>query len=188
MGSDSTVNKFSNETVEDNQGGGLSHSSPRPSCMEEASEFGNGDGLEICGQQPLASSYNATTKEITDAPARVHVDCPGEEQLKMPELTGSTVNGSVDNLHMSSETGHCVTPSKRKRNMEDEGTYSSAVNASKDICTLIADAISPLPSGCTTDASVGTCGVCLKRRRYSFAQNNRVGRVSKRNYIYWPLN
>ncbi|KAM1277260.1 hypothetical protein ACFX13_030385 [Malus domestica] len=164
--SDSTVNKFTKETVEDNhQGGDLSRSSPRPSSMKEASEFGNGDGLEICGQQPLPSSYNAMTKEISDAPARVHVDYPGEEQLKMLELTGSTVNGSVDNLHMSLETGHCVTPSKRKRNMEDEGTYSSSVNASKYVCTLIADAISPLPSGSTTDASVGTCGVCLKRRR-----------------------
>ncbi|KAB2604258.1 hypothetical protein D8674_040421 [Pyrus ussuriensis x Pyrus communis] len=163
--SDSTVNKFSNETVEDNQGGGLSHSSPRPSCMEEASEFGNGDGLEICGQQTLASSYNAMTKEISDAPARVHVYCPGEEQLKMPELIGPTINGSIDDLHMSSKTGHCVTLSKRKRNMKDEGSDSSAVNGSKDVCTLIADAVSSLPSGSTTDAPVGTCGACLKRQR-----------------------
>ncbi|KAM0999812.1 hypothetical protein PS1_006470 [Malus domestica] len=163
--SDSTVNKFPNETVEDNQGGDLSHSSRRPSCMEEASEFGNGDGLEICGQQPLASSYNATTKEVSDAPARVHVYCLGEEHLKMPELIGPTVNGSIDDLHMSLKTGHCVTLSKRKRNMEDEGSDSSAVNGSKDVCTLIADAVSSLPSRSTMDAPVGTCGACLKRQR-----------------------
>ncbi|TQE07274.1 hypothetical protein C1H46_007096 [Malus baccata] len=162
---ESTVNKFPNETVEDNQGGELSHSSPRPSCMEEASEFGNGDGLEICGQQPLASSYNAMKKEISDASARVQVYCLGEEQLKMPELIGPTVNGSIDDLHMSLKTDHCVTLSKRKRNMEDEGSDSSAVNGSKDVCTLIADAVSSLPSRSTMDAPVGTCGACLKRQR-----------------------
>lgn len=113
MGSDSSVNKLTKETWEDNPGVDLSHSSPRPSCLE-ASEFKDGDGLEIHDQRLLSSS-------------------------------------------------------KRKRNVAD-GDSDSPVNASKDVCTLTADAVSSLPSGSTEDVSVEMCGACFKRQRYCYSQ------------------
>ncbi|XP_016651691.1 PREDICTED: helicase protein MOM1-like isoform X3 [Prunus mume] len=188
VGSDSSVNKLTKETWEDNPGVDLSHSSPRPSCLEEASEFKYGDGLEIRDQRPLSSSYNAMMEELNDAPERVHVECSAMEELKMPELTCSTFNERVhvecsateklkmpeltcsmfdERLHdvcIASKIGHRVIPSKRKRNVAD-GDSDSPVNASKDVCTLTADAVSSLPSGSTEDVSVETCGACFKRQR-----------------------
>ncbi|PQQ19204.1 helicase protein MOM1 isoform X1 [Prunus yedoensis var. nudiflora] len=145
VGSDSSVNKLTKETWEDNPGVDLSHSSPRPSCLEEASEFKDGDGLEIRDQRPLSSSYNAMTEELNDAPERVHVECSHD-------------------VCIASKIGHRVIPSKRKRNVAD-GDSDSPVNASKDVCTLTADAVSLLPSGSTEDVSVETCGACFKRQR-----------------------
>ncbi|KAI5322342.1 hypothetical protein L3X38_031414 [Prunus dulcis] len=164
VGSDSNVNKLTKETWEDNPGVDLSHSSPRPSCLEEASKFKDGDGLEIRDQRPLSSSYNAMTEELNDAPKRVHVECSAMEKLKMPELTCSTFNERLHDVFIASEIGHRVIPSKRKRNVAD-GDSDSPVNASKDVCTLTADAVSLLPSGSTEDVSVETCGACFKRQR-----------------------
>ncbi|ONI00774.1 hypothetical protein PRUPE_6G104600 [Prunus persica] len=164
VGSDSSVNKLTKETWEDNPRVDLSHSSPRPSCLEEASEFKDGDGLEIRDQRPLSSSYNAMTEELNDAPKRVHVECSAMEKLKMPELTCSTFNERLHDVYIASEIGHRVIPSKRKRNVAD-GDSDSPVNASKDVCTLTADAVSSLPSGSTEDVSVETCGACFKRQR-----------------------
>ncbi|XP_034218398.1 helicase protein MOM1-like isoform X3 [Prunus dulcis] len=164
VGSDSSVNKLTKETWEDNPGVDLSHSSPRPSCLEEASKFKDGDGLEIRDQRPLSSSYNAMTEELNDAPKRVHVECSAMEKLKMPELTCSTFNERLHDVFIASEIGHRVIPSKRKRNVADWDS-DSPVNASKDVCTLTADAVSLLPSGSTEDVSVETCGACFKRQR-----------------------
>lgn len=171
MGSDSSVNKLTKETWEDNPGVDLSHSSPRPSCLEEASEFKDGDGLEIRDQHPLSSSYNAMMEELNDAPERVHVECSAMEKLTMPELTCSMFNERLHDVYIASKIGHRVIPSKRKRNVAD-GDSDSPVNASKDVCTLTADAVSSLPSGSTEDVSVETCGACFKRRRYCYSQQS----------------
>lgn len=85
--------------------------------------------------------------------------------LKMPELTTSTSNGRISAVHTGLEDSDCITPSKRKRKMAD-GSDSSGVNASKDVCTVVDTGLA-LPSGCTGNVSVETCGICFKRQRYS---------------------
>nr|XP_011470963.1 PREDICTED: helicase protein MOM1-like isoform X2 [Fragaria vesca subsp. vesca] len=108
----------------------------------------------------LQPCHNAITEDIDHVSERVHVDGTA---LKTPELTTSTSNGRISAVHTGLEDSDCITPSKRKRKMAD-GSDSSGVNASKDVCTVV-DTGSALPSGCTGNVSVETCGICFKRQR-----------------------
>lgn len=121
------------------------------------------------GERLPLPCYNAMTEEIHDAPERVQVECSAMGNLKMPEPTNSTSNERIPDVCIGSEGSDRITPSKRKRNMVNGESDSSAVNASKDVCTLV-DAVSSLPSESTGNVPVETCSVCFKRQRYYYIQ------------------
>ncbi|XP_059430737.1 helicase protein MOM1 isoform X2 [Corylus avellana] len=150
-GSNSSLHKFSKETLQDNRRVELSHPSQGHISAYETCESLDQNVVEVSksGDSQL-SSCDAVAKDIGDDTERV------QEKLQTPELKSSD-----NNLERLLE----VIPLNRKRKSVGMDSDASAIMASKDTCRPIADAISLLPSGDERYNLAEKCGTCFKRQR-----------------------
>ncbi|XP_062172135.1 helicase protein MOM1 [Alnus glutinosa] len=164
LGSNSSVHKFSKETLQENSRVELSHSSQGHISADETCEPLDQNVVEVSKSGGSLSSCDAVGKAIGDNTERVQEeDCVVKEKLQTPELISSAlIEKTPDNdLERLLE----VIPLKRKRKSVGMDSDASTIIATKDICTPITDAISFLPSGDERYYLVEKCGTCFKRQR-----------------------
>lgn len=169
VGSNSRVHKFSKETLQENSRVELSHPSQGHISADETCGSLDQNVVEVSksGDSQL-SSCDAVAKAISDDTERVHEDCVVKEKLQTPELISSALNEKT--LDNDLERLLEVIPLNRKRKSVGMDSDASTINATKDTCTPITDAISFLPSGDERYYLVEKCGTCFKRQRYLFAR------------------
>lgn len=168
LGSNSSVHKFSKETLQENSRVELSHSSQGHISADETCEPLDQNVVEVSKSGGSLSSCDAVAKAIGDNTERVQEDCVVKEKSQTPELISSALNEKT--LDNDLERLLEVIPLKRKRKSVGMDSDASTIIATKDICTPITDAISFLPSGDERYYLVEKCGTCFKRQRYLFAQ------------------
>lgn len=167
MRSDSNVHKYLNATLEeDNRAVESSHPSQRHISVDLTSVSLDGDGMDVSKSgDSQQSSYDALVRDMINDPEKLLVDCFVEEKLQTTELIDSTLNDKT--LDSNLEKYQELTTSNRKRKAVDiDSDDASAIIASKDICTPIADSVPSLPPGCERSNLVETYGSCCNRQRW----------------------
>lgn len=97
------------------------------------------------------------------------VDGSVEEKLQTTKLIDSAFKEKT--LDRNLEKYWELITSNRKRKAVDMDSDTSAIIASKDICSPIADSVPSSPFGCERNNLVETSGSCYKRQRWLFIQN-----------------
>ncbi|XP_035545868.1 helicase protein MOM1-like isoform X2 [Juglans regia] len=160
--SDSNVHKFLNETLEDNRAVESSHPSHRHISVDLTSMSLDGDGMDVSKSgDSQQSSYDVLVREMINDRENLLVDGSVEEKLQTTKLTAFNEKTLDSNLEKYQE----LITLNRKRKAVDMDSDASAIIASKDICTPIADSVPSSPPGCERNNLDETCGSCCKRQR-----------------------
>ncbi|XP_042481589.1 helicase protein MOM1-like isoform X2 [Macadamia integrifolia] len=124
--------------------------------------------LESGDNSAQSSPDGAVQKEAEDDSSGMRVECSVREDFKGPELMEST--SERRSVAAETDTGGAdkIGTLKRKRNAIDLYSDTSATEASKEICSATADAVSSSPSGSKMGNFIERCVVCSKRQRVDF--------------------
>ncbi|XP_042510757.1 chromodomain-helicase-DNA-binding protein Mi-2 homolog [Macadamia integrifolia] len=138
---------------------------------EENHEFESQDKSlvsETGNSSRQSSPDGAGLKEAEDNSKGMQVECSVREDFQRSELMESISEGR--SLAGDTDTGGAkkVRTLKRKRNTIDISSDTPPKEASEEICSVTADAVSSSPSGGEVGNFIERCVVCSKRQRVDF--------------------